>query len=70
MFAFFREMCVWDLQEGQCLETVKMSFIHRQIEVSELVGDCALSDTSKNMSTIFRLHVLSWDTRDPGFLVL
>ncbi|XP_037094833.1 WD repeat-containing protein 7-like [Pollicipes pollicipes] len=26
------EMCVWDLHEGQCMETVKMSFIHRQIE--------------------------------------
>ncbi len=33
---YFREMCTWDLIDGQCIESVKLYQIHSHIQVSNL----------------------------------
>ncbi len=41
MFNFFhREMCIWDLVDGQCIESVKIPLIHSYIQVTHLIFNC------------------------------
>ena len=54
MIEYFREMCLWDISDGRCIEHTKMAAIHTDIMVSSsrLLFACTFLFACKNLANI------------------